>query len=458
MPKATKRKQDSTWTSGDHEVRKLEASRKFARKGDAETMTKRERRAHLLSHDTKNRRDEQKLALHLTKINRELSDLRNRLERWDQESEDRKHKERVRKRTEDLAKLAEPKPRRTRKGPETWKLTGAARPAWEVYDFDVRYVDPHAKAHLDFSAAVKRQRNLLVLHKNQFGTKEAPPITREFLSLLMQQAMLALQGKKLKTARAALLECLALESTEAPITTARCHLIRMYLENNRPDSARRLIERYELDPNCWIRYSAALIEFVSWKLLGEQGSTRATAGAALTHAINANPYCALYLAFFSTFEKNMEYTDEVDDTAETDLEEAIEYANHEQGARAWMETDGSLEWLKKIVQKALQSKTLEWSSSLKALEDAYRAKQGDDNEKEENADEEVDVLMFAGMFRTAMEMLEESGELANQEPSDDESEEGGQSDEGEPKEAEGDQDEGDNVDEGDSDDDDDDSE
>jgi len=303
MPKTTskKRKQGDVWSSGDHEVRKMEASRKSTRKGNDETMTKRERRAHLLSHDTKSRREEQKVTLHLTKVTRELNDMRGRLEMWDQESEDRKHKELQKKQQEELAKLEEPKKRRMRSGPETWKLTGAARPAWMVYDFDVRYVDPYAKAHLDFADSVKRQRNLLILYKNRFGTSDAPPITRTFLSLLMQQAMLSLQAKKIKTARAALLECMALESATAPITTARCHLIRLYLEHNRPDSARRLIEQYGHDNSCWIRYSAALIEYVSWKLLGEKGSTKDTAETTLTQAMNANPYCALYLAFFLNF-------------------------------------------------------------------------------------------------------------------------------------------------------------
>ena len=430
MPKTTsnKRKQGDGWSNADHEVRKMEASRKSTKRGEDETMSKRERRSHLLSHDTKNRLEEQKLSLHLTKVTRELKDLRGRLEQWDQESEDRKRNELLKKQQDELAKLTEPPKRRMRLGPETWKLTGAARPAWMVYDFDVRYVDPHAKAHQDFADAVKRQRNLLVLYKKQFGSCDAPSITREFLSLLMQQAMLSLQAKKLKTARAALLECIALESSTAPVTTARCHLIRLYLEHNRPDSARHLIEQYEHDSNCWIRYSAALIEYVSWKLLGEKGSTRASTEATLKQAMQVNPYCALYLAFFSTFQKTMEYTEDVDESADSGLEEAIEYANHEQGAGAWMETEGAIDWLKRVVQRALQTKTLEWSSSLQVLEDLYREQQDSDKEEPQSVanndageeddgddhDDEVDVLMYAGMFRTAMEILEENGELTKQ--------------------------------------------
>ena len=428
----------------------MEASRKSSKRGEEVTMSKRERRSHLLSHDTKNRREEQKMSLHLTKVTRELKDLRGRLEQWDQESEDQKRTELIKKQQEELAKLAEPLKRRMRSGPETWKLTGAARPAWMVYDFDVRYVDPHAKAHQDFADAVKRQRNLLVLYKNQFGSCDAPSITREFLSLLMQQATLSLQAKRFKTARAALLECIALESSSAPVTTARCHLIRLYLEHNRPDSARRLIEQYEHDSNCWIRFSAALIEYVSWKLLGEEGSTRASAEAMLKQAMQVNPYCALYLAFSPTFHKTMEYTDDVDEAADNNLEEAIEYANHEQGAGAWMETEGAIVWLKRVVQNALQTKTMEWSSSLQALEDSYqelqdsdeeeqqgdvRTDDGEDDDGDDDDGDEVDLLMYAGMFRTTMEMLEESGELTKQVLSDDDSEEG----DGNKEEAEGDE-------------------
>ena len=98
------------------------------------------------------------------------------------------------------------------------------------------------------------------------------------------------------------------------------------MEANRPESARRLWERLSPnDPSVWIRYSAALIEFVSWSVLKEESSNRDTAERLLASAIKTNIYCAFYLAFFDTFDEVMDYTDEIEDaTDDSPLEQAIE--------------------------------------------------------------------------------------------------------------------------------------
>ena len=474
-----------------------------------------------LAHDGKDQIESKKILLHITKLKRDIEKWRTRLSRWDDIDEERREKAEQLKIQQELQKQQEleeqmlngTKKRKRRPGPETWKLRGAARPAWEIYDFDTRYVDPYLKEHEEAKQKAKRSRNVLVLYKGQFGREREPAMTfdsskgppqpacRNFLMKLVQLGHLCKEAKKFKSAREAFLECIALEggdetetaSTEnnddkeqrpltgggggANITNARSHLMRMYMEANRPDSARRLWERFPMDPSAWIRYSAALVEFVSWTLLKEEGSTQQTAERLLSQAIQSNVYCAFYLAYFSHFESVMEFTQDIEEAGERSLEEAIEYCNSEQTG-AWLGTDGALQWIQNTLLQVMQTGKspcgclnrthLNWKDSLTEAENLFSAQQqqlenedqteaektneesgkhhqngikngnsasnnhGSEEEEDDNSDEdddeeeEPDFMMYAGMFRTAMEMLEEAGEFQkpivknNDEESDDE--------------------------------------
>eukprot|EP00980_Cylindrotheca_fusiformis_P017841 scaffold5653_cov147-Cylindrotheca_fusiformis.AAC.3 len=422
----------TAWTASDHIIRKTKQQRKADEKQEL-----RERRSALLTRDSKEKRDAGKLRLHIKLVQRQLEKLRQRLETWDDEAErqlERKRQEEEEKKRKEAENPTKTK-KKGRKGPETWKLKGAARPAWEVYDFDIRYVDPYMKAHEEAKKKAQRSRNILLLCKGRFGEEAEgvpQPFCREFLSLLMQLGNLSMQANQLKTARKAFLECMELDSIEHPVSPARCQLMRMYMDSNRPDSARRLWERLpDSDSSVWIRYSAALVEFVSWKLLGEAGSTQETAEILLAKAIKANVFCAYYLAFFDMFQGVMDYVDEVEDAhGESALEEAIEYCNSEQ-IGAWQGTEGACEWLKALVLNAvhsgpvangeLSSSDLEWRQKLDRIKQAYatanengdaspdeRNQDGDEDSDKESDDDEtvVDVGMFAGMFETAMDMIE----------------------------------------------------
>ena len=420
--------------------------------------TKRKRKGYersmLLAHDSYEKKQESKLKLHITKGKREIEALRRRLKAWDEVAEQaayRKQLEMEEKKRLELATSAEsngpkPKKRNKRLGPETWKLRGAARPAYEVYDFDTRYVDPHLKAHEEAKAKAKRVINVFHYCKGHFGKpfeddnddddtprKKVSQLLvdtcRKFLSISMQVALLNLDGKKYKSAREHLLEIIELEGTSSlhPITNARCRLMRMYIEANRPDSARRLWEKLpENYSSVWIRYSAALLEFVSWKVLGEEGSTEETATTLLTKAIRSNVFCAYYIAFYGTFEKVMEYTEDVEDALDGSLEQAIEYFSSEQMG-SWVGTEGAIEWIRTTIvdalshngeedTKELNSHDLEWEQKLSDTEKDHENFVADDEEDEPIEDKndetvEPDVLMFAGMFRVGMDMLSDSGDF-----------------------------------------------
>ena len=431
------------WTASDHIIRKAKQQRKMDEKQE-----ERARRSALLTRGSKVKKEEGKLRLHIKRVEKQIDKLRDRLARWDDVEEKLLAKlameeEEKRKREE----LDPPQKKKGRKGPETWKLKGAARPAWQIYDFDTRYVDPHMKAHEEAKQKAKRCRNIFSLCKGKFGEEmdEVPqPYCREFLSLLMQLGNLAMQAKQQKTARKAFLECMELDSEENPVTPARCHLMRLYMDANRPESARRLWEKLPPnDPSVWIRYSAALIEFVSWKHLGEAGSSQETAEPLLARAIRANVFCAYYLAFFDHFNDVMDYAEEIEDADEgRPLEEAIEYCNSEQMG-AWHGTEGALEWIRDLILKGLHSNQvaggelslsdLEWRRKLSEIKEEYEANDKEAQNSDESSTEEegnegsiernsacsdeeegsvvVDGAMFAGMFETAMEMLEESGKL-----------------------------------------------
>jgi tetratricopeptide (TPR) repeat protein len=445
--KATKRSRSSGtgWTGADH------LERDEAKKADL--TSEQTRRRELLSHDTLSKRDAMKLRLHLTKAQREVDEMKQRLQVWDAQEEMAKEKERQR-----LEDNPPPPKKKGRLGPETWKLKGAARPAWEVYDFDTRFVDVHIEAHKEAKIKATRCENLLLVYKGRFA-EAAPDAARDYLGLLMQLGHISVEAKKYKTARAAWLECIELEG-DNPVSTARESLMRMYLDLKRYDSAFRFGEQLADDSSVWIRYSFAVVAFQQKKPEAEEYMVR---------AIQANPFCAYYLAFYDTFNGVMEYTEDLaesEDEPQSSLEEAIEYCSSEQ-VPMWLDSKANLT-LKNILVRAaqgnhsrLKASELEWSDRLVRIEEEsdriakeaalredeeeeesddradedrsedeedvqeeerQRRKQKDRSEEDEGEDEEdhsdedeeevkVDVRMYAGMFRTAMEMLEESGQL-----------------------------------------------
>lgn len=413
------------------------------------------------AHDSLEKWESGKLRLNITKTKREAEIIKKRLVSWDDVDEDLRLKkelelEKKRKAEEEAEEQGIKAKKRGRLGPETWKLRGAARPAYEVYDFDTRYVDPHLKAHEEARIKGKRSRNILTLYRGKFcqevqenESENLIRVSRLYLSLLMQLGLLNLESKRFKTARQAFLECIDLEGSDhdMPITNARSHLMRMYLDNNRPDSARRLWERFPTDSSVWIRYSAALIEFVSWKILEEEGSNKETAEINLAKAIRSNIFCAYYIAFHDTFTDVMEFTDEVEDVENGTIEQAIEYCNSEQ-VGSWLGTEGAIQWIRGVLLRGIHGGEiaggmfgkiqLGWDKKLTEIENIYEMKQrendddsyemkqrendndnfedddntedDDDNtEDDDDTEDKIDVLMYTGMFRTAMDMLQDAG-------------------------------------------------
>ena len=310
-----------------------ESSSSSSKPAQQQKEAKREREQVLTTRGSAGRKEELRLRLHLSKTQRELHSLKERLEQWDpqQEAAAAAADEEIKAVAESLVddddsnknnnntescfnKNNNNKTRTTKKrkrgrlGPETWKLKGAAKPAWQVYEFDTRYVDPHIEAHRQAKDKAQRCQNLLALYKGRFGKllqfeeeeeennndadknnnlsrRRRAEVCREYLQVLMQYGHLSLEAQHFASARTAWLECLELEGGDhddddanvknethestssstttittatTTTTTAREWLMRLYLQQNKYILALRLGSiRLARDSSVWIRYSTA---------------------------------------------------------------------------------------------------------------------------------------------------------------------------------------------------------
>lgn len=63
------------------------------------------------------------------------------------------------------------------------------------------------------------------------------------------------------------------------------------------------MDRFPEDNGCDMAWSLVAIEFVSWSVLGEAGSSQELAETALEKAYEANPFLAWYIAYRDIFEE-----------------------------------------------------------------------------------------------------------------------------------------------------------
>lgn len=325
-----------------------------------------------------NKREQLRVKMHLERTKRSIQVLRERLETWDEvEEEEKKRKEK------------EPPPRKKKRtDPSTWKLKGAAKPAHEVYDFDVRFVDTYAQDHVNAKAKAQRQVNLL-----KSGNLASHELGREYLTLLMQLAHLRESAGHYRDAQATYQECMQLDSSA--ITNARESLMRLFIVRERYSEAYELgtttLSSY--DDTSMIPYSKALAAFALYHNKSKQQTiiSKEELQEAMTKAIRGNIFLAHYICHFDIFQTVMECQDEIDeDEPQSLLEEAIEYANDNELMNSWqtLAADNAL-------RSAMNDTDHDWEEPLNRLVQA------------QSSSSKVDRSMFAGMFKTAMEMVQE---------------------------------------------------
>lgn len=423
MPKnkSNKRKQQgAAWSAADHAERQEQKQSKQQKKDPTPKSKQQQVRTALLSHDTFDKRQQLKLKLHFTKTNRKIEQLKSRLEQWDPIIEaqmQRKEEEEEQQKQEQLLREEQEgkkKKQWRRPGPETWQLKGAARPAHLVYDFDTRYQCPHQKAHEDYKAKQSRLKNFLqVPFPSTANEDRAASVLRDYLSTLMQCGHL--QVEMGASPISYWQECMALEQLHSlHLTTAQRDSLQWYMEQGDYDQAEQFLQNNNHatdETDVWWIFSSAWLA-VELK--------RTNVSERMTCAIRNNPFCAYYLAFYETFDGVFEYQNELqeaDDIPQSSLEEAIEFCST--GAGEMWRTNGADQILQRILLEALQRppqdvatggltwKDLEWKSRLEKMELAYEKQKDEDSDDEEGPD----ISMYAEMFRTSMDMLEQAGKI-----------------------------------------------
>eukprot|EP01052_Picozoa_sp_SAG31_P043080 SAG31_NODE_7063_length_1799_cov_1.926471_1_plen_277_part_10 len=130
------------------------------------------------------------------------------------------------------------------------------------------------------------------------------PLTRRYCRILISTARRCKAADDTEAAVKCLQEYVELDSTDS--LDGRVALVQGLLDMNEPARARALLESHAVDERCGMAYSRALLEFVSWKLLGEPGSTAATAAMARDRALKSNPFAAIYLANADVFSRHVD--------------------------------------------------------------------------------------------------------------------------------------------------------
>ncbi|KAG5185744.1 hypothetical protein JKP88DRAFT_150685, partial [Tribonema minus] len=208
-----------------------------------------------------------------------------------------------------------------------WQLRGAARPAPII---GAEPENPHWQ---------EQGEDLFALKGEAFSSH---PACRTYLDLKCQLGGACLAAGKSKDAIQHFERCLVLDPSDA--VRARRGLVRALMDRSLADRARALIERFrDTDTGAVLSWSLVAIEYISWRLLGEDGSDEAVAAAALEAAYAANPFVAWQLAFADEFADVLEYVDDIRDPAPSTVEEAFQYCSWE--AALWQDLEGAAEWI-----------------------------------------------------------------------------------------------------------------
>ncbi|KAK1946427.1 hypothetical protein P3T76_001980 [Phytophthora citrophthora] len=257
------------------------------------------------------------------------------------------------------------------KPPSEWKLKGAARPAAMLAKIAAGELDecgnefPKPVETFDLYEKMVKQGNLA---ENK-GTKE-------YLGLLKQLAAACCEAGMSDRGIKNYELCMSLDKTDS------CHsregLVCALVDEGRGAEARALIEEHKDDSSAVLAYCQVIIEYVSWEVLEEDGSSEEVVQKAFRKAFALNPFMAVVIAYHETFFQVMEYVDEIKDPKRGSIEEAFVYVSQNIGV--WMDTVGAYQWIEK---------------ELNELSEPAATK------------EDVSDEMFLGMYETAIEMHKE---------------------------------------------------
>uniref|UniRef100_A0AAV1TEK6 Uncharacterized protein n=1 Tax=Peronospora matthiolae TaxID=2874970 RepID=A0AAV1TEK6_9STRA len=261
-----------------------------------------------------------------------------------------------------------------RKGPTSpsqWKLKGAARPAALLARIAAGELDecgnefPQPVETFDLYEEVL-QEGKLAEHAE----------TKEYVSLLKRLAAACCEARMYNRGIQNYELCISLDKTDT--FHSREGLACALVDEGRGLEARALIEQHEDLDSAVLAYCQVIIEYVSWEVLEEEGSSEEVVQAAFRKAFRLNPFIAVVIAYHDTFFQVMEYVEDIKNAMRGSVEEAFVYASQHIGV--WVDTVGAYQWIEK---------------ELNELSEPVATK------------EDVSDEMYLGMYKTAIGMQKE---------------------------------------------------
>lgn len=265
-----------------------------------------------------------------------------------------------------------PAPRKGPTPPEQWKLKGAARPAALLARIAAGELDecgnefPKPVETFDLFAQMEREGRL--------GERAE---TREYLHTLRQLAEACCSAGFPDRGIQNYERCMQLDPSDA--VRAREGLTCALLDDGRGAEARELLDKYTGNSSAVLAYCRVLLEYVSWEVLEEDGSSEDVVQAALKKALELNPFIAVFLGAHETFSQVVEYVDDIKEPRAGSIEEAFVYCCSNIGV--WVDTVGATAWIEKELAELPPPAATEQHASDK---------------------------MYLGMYETAVEMHKEA--------------------------------------------------
>lgn len=264
-----------------------------------------------------------------------------------------------------------PAPRRGPTPPEQWKLKGAARPAALLARIAAGELDecgdeiPKPVETFDLFAQMERQGRL--------GER---PETREYLRTLRQLAQACCDAGMPDRGIQNYERCMQLDP--ADVVRSREGLVCALIDDGRGAEARELLDKYTGETSAVLAYCRVILEYVSWEVLEEDGSSEEVVQGVFKKAFALNPFVAVFLAAHETFAEVVEYVEDIKEPKPGSIEEAFVYCCNNIGV--WVDTVGAAAWIDKEL---------------------------DDVEPPVPTEEHASDKMYLGMYQTAVEMHKE---------------------------------------------------
>ncbi|TMW67739.1 hypothetical protein Poli38472_007411 [Pythium oligandrum] len=283
--------------------------------------------------------------------------------------------------------------------PHEWKLKGAARPAAMLARIAAGELDQEGNE-------IPKPIETFDLFKQtmQEGKMAINPNTREYLIIMKQLADACCQARMSDRGIQHYQKCMKLDKEDT--LRSREGLACALIDEGRGDEARALVDKYNGSASAVLAYCRVIIEYVSWEVLEEKGSSEEVVREAFLKAFELNPFIAVFIAAHESFFQSVEYIEDIKDPKVGSIEESFVYCANNIGV--WLDTVGACAWIEK---------------ELAELPEPVAT-------AEHCSDE-----MYLGMYETAVEMHKEA--LAEGEDDEDASEEEDEGDDyDEPEETE----------------------